>query len=152
MQVTNNIGALPGAAEAQTGTDTAGKSSAPRSVGTSHGGDISGNAPPDSPHSDKVSISSASGPAASNGAPTAVYAEIWKGSVKLAQVDIHGHVTSFSGAAAPGGGGGGTVIAAQRAVQLAQQTGGEIRVAGTPLNGQTLLARARLASAYNLTA
>jgi hypothetical protein len=79
-----------------------------------------------------------------------VYAEIWKGTVKLAQVDIHGHVSSFTGLVASGGGGRASpLIAAQRAVQVAQQTGGEIRTAGQPLDGQTLLMRARLASTYN---
>jgi hypothetical protein len=150
MQISGNIGALPVTAEAQTGADSAGRSSVQRSAVDGPEREISANAQPDSPHSDKVSISPGSGPAASNLAATPVYAEIWKGSVKLAQVDIHGHVTSFSGTSAAGAGGGGTLIAAQRAVQLAQQTGGEIRVAGTPLNGQTLLTRARLANAYNI--
>jgi hypothetical protein len=82
-------------------------------------------------------------------APVPVYAEIWKGAVKVAQVDIHGHVISYSGLVASGGGGlAGPLLAAQRAVQLAQQTGGEIRTAGQVLDGQTLLMRARLANTY----
>jgi len=81
--------------------------------------------------------------------PVPVYAEIWKGAVKVAQVDIHGHVISYSGLVASGGGGlAGPLLAAQRAVQLAQQTGGEIRTAGQVLDGQTLLMRARLANTY----
>lgn len=83
-------------------------------------------------------------------APAPIYAEIWKGGVKLAQVDIHGHVTSLSGLVTSGGGGSvaGALLAAQRAVQVAQQVGGEIRSAGQPLDRQTLLMRARLANTY----
>lgn len=81
--------------------------------------------------------------------PAPVYAEIWKGSIKVAQVDIYGQVVSYSGLVASGGGGlAGPLLAAQRAVQVAQQTGGEIRTAGQSLDGQTLLMRARLASTY----
>lgn len=80
-----------------------------------------------------------------------IYAEIWKGAIKLAQIDIHGHVISFSGLVPSGGGGlAGPLLAAQRTVQVAQQTGGEIRSAGQSLDGQTLLMRARLEKAYTL--
>lgn len=82
--------------------------------------------------------------------PAPVYAEIWKGDMKLAEIDIHGHVTSYSGLVPAGGGGsGGALVAAQRAVQVAQLTGGEIRAAGQAIDGKTLLMRARLASAYS---
>ncbi|MEI6987648.1 MAG: hypothetical protein WCK65_16155 [Rhodospirillaceae bacterium] len=79
-----------------------------------------------------------------------IYAEIWKGSIKVAQVDAHGHVISHSGMVAPSsdGGVGGPLIAAQRAVQVAQMVGGEIRSAGQALDSQTLLMRARLANTY----
>ncbi len=81
--------------------------------------------------------------------PAPVYAEIWKGSIKVAQVDIYGQVVSYSGLLAGGGGGvAGPLLAAQRAIQLAQQTGGEIRTAGQVLDNQTLLMRAKLARAY----
>lgn len=96
-----------------------------------------------------VSISAEVQAQAGNDAPVAVYAEIWKGLMKVAQVDIHGHVISYSGLVPSGGGGsGGPLLAAQRAVQVAQLTGGEIRTAGQALDGKTLLMRARLASAY----
>lgn len=82
-------------------------------------------------------------------APAPVYAEIWKGAIKVAQVDVYGRVVSYSGLVAAGGGGvAGPLLAAQRAIQVAQQTGGEIRTAGQALDGQTLLMRARLANAY----
>ena len=64
-------------------------------------------------------------------------------------MDIHGQVVSYSGQVPAGGGGmAGTLLAAQRAVQIALQTGGEIRTAGQPVNGQTLLMRARLEKTY----
>jgi hypothetical protein len=98
---------------------------------------------------DTVSISATPGTLETDYSPAPVYAEIWKGSIKVAQVDIHGHVTSHSGMVASGGGGiAGPLLAAQRAVQVAQQTGGEIRTAGQTLDSQTLLMRARLANAY----
>jgi hypothetical protein len=82
-------------------------------------------------------------------APAPVYAEIWKGAIKVAQVDIYGQVVSYSGLVPAGGGGvAGPLLAAQRAIQVAQQTGGEIRAAGQALDNQTLMMRARLASAY----
>lgn len=82
--------------------------------------------------------------------PAPTYAEIWKDGMKLADVDIHGHVTSYSGLVPAGdGGSGGALLAAQRAVQLAQITGGEIRAAGQAIDGKTLLMRARLVNAYS---
>lgn len=96
-----------------------------------------------------VSISTDAQTRAAQGLPTPVYAEIWRGDIKVAQVDIHGHVTSYS-AMLPSGGGGlaGPLVAAQRAVQVAQLLGGEIRSAGQSLDKQTLLMRAKLATAY----
>lgn len=98
---------------------------------------------------DSVSLSAEVTSAQERDVSVPIYAEIWKGPVKLAQVDIHGHVTAFTGQVAEGGGGlAGPLLAAQRAVQVAQQTGGEIRAAGQLVDGQTLLMRARLASTY----
>lgn len=96
-----------------------------------------------------VSLSAAAQASAEKNVPAAVYAEIWQGSVKIAQVDIHGHVSSYSPLVASGGGGlAGPLVAAQRAVQLARLTGGEIRAAGQALDSQTLLMRAKLANTY----
>ncbi|GAB1394743.1 hypothetical protein MASR1M60_29070 [Rhodocyclaceae bacterium] len=98
-----------------------------------------------------VSISANAQTQAAKGFPAAVYAEIWQGDIKVAQVDIHGHVTSYSAMLASGGGGlAGPLAAAQRAVQVAQMLGGEIRSAGQSLDKQTLLMRAKLASAYSV--
>ncbi len=110
------------------------------------------NTAPAEERSDTVSVSPEAAAAAEQALPqpAPVYAEIWKGAVKVAQVDIHGHVTSMMGVVAGGGGGtlAGPLLAAQRAVQVAQQVGGEIRSAGQALDGQTLMMRARLAQAY----
>ncbi len=98
-----------------------------------------------------VSISANAQSQAAKGMPAPVYAEIWQGDIKVAQVDIHGHVTSYSAMLASGGGGlAGPLVAAQRAVQVAQLLGGEIRSAGQPLDKQTLLMRAKLASTYSV--
>ncbi len=98
-----------------------------------------------------VSISANAQTQASKGLPAPVYAEIWQGDIKVAQVDIHGHVTSYSAMLASGGGGlAGPMVAAQRAVQVAQLLGGEIRSAGQSLDKQTLLMRAKLASTYSV--
>lgn len=99
---------------------------------------------------DVVSVSAAARSPEAADVPAPVYAEIWKGAVKMAQVDIHGHVVSLNGMVASGGGGSlaGPLLAAQRAVQVAQQVGGEIRSAGQSLDRQTLLMRARLATTY----
>jgi len=101
---------------------------------------------------DSVSISSEAPVPEAGYSPTPVYAEIWKGAIKVAQVDVNGHVVSYSGLVATGGGGGsaGPLLAAQRAVQVARQVGGEIRAAGQALDSQTLLMRARLASTYTV--
>lgn len=99
---------------------------------------------------DSVSVSPEARQKEASHVPAAIYAEIWKGSMKVAQVDVHGHVTSFTGVVAPGGGASvaGPLLAAQRAVQVAQQVGGEIRAAGQSLDSQTLVMRAKLASTY----
>ena len=98
-----------------------------------------------------VSISANAQSQAAKGMPAPVYAEIWQGDIKVAQVDIHGHVTSYSAMLASGGGGlAGPLVAAQRAVQVAQLLGGESRSAGQSLDKQTLLMRAKLASTYSV--
>ena len=99
---------------------------------------------------DSVSVSTEARQKEASNVPAPIYAEIWKGSIKVAQVDVHGHVTSFTGMVAPGGGASvaGPLLAAQRAVQVAQQVGGEIRAAGQSLDSQTLVMRAKLASTY----
>lgn len=80
-----------------------------------------------------------------------VYAEIWRGGVRVAQVDIHGQVTSSEGVVAAAGSGlAGPLLAAQRAIQAARQLGGEIRSAGQAVDGQTLLMRERLARTYTV--
>lgn len=97
----------------------------------------------------KISISPQAGALETNTPSAPVYAEIWKGSVKVADIDTHGHVISHSGLLKSGGGSiGGPLLAAQRTIQVAQQVGGEIRTAGQPLDSQTLMMRARLANAY----
>jgi hypothetical protein len=107
-------------------------------------------AAPESDAADIVSVSPQAREQEASALPAPVYAEIWKGGQKVAQVDIHGHVISLNGMVASGGGGSlaGPLLAAQRAVQVAQQVGGEIRSAGQSLDGQTLLMRARLAKTY----
>lgn len=154
MQISGtNVGLLSPLTDAQTGQDIAGQS-AQGAIDTSSASRLkinkSADIPADAGSLDTVAISSGSGLAASGRAPTPVYAEIWKGAVKLAEVDVHGHITSFSGMLTVGGGGGGPVAAARRAVQVAQQMGGEVRVAGSPVNNQTFLTRARLESAYRI--
>lgn len=106
--------------------------------------------PPQAAETLSLSAAATANLAASEVKPTTpVYAEIWKGPVKVAQVDIYGHVESFAGPSIPDGGSlTGHLLAAQRTVQMAQLTGGEIRTAGQTLDSQTLLMRARLASAY----
>jgi hypothetical protein len=101
------------------------------------------------PQSD-VSLSANASESASQTADAVLYAEIWKDGRKVAQVDSHGRVTSFSGSVAPAEGSsiGGPLRAALRATQVAQAVGGEIRVAGQVLDGATLSMRARLAQAY----
>jgi hypothetical protein len=107
-------------------------------------------APAGNAATDSVSISPQVRSHGASNAPAPVYAEIWKGAVKVAQIDIHGQVHSYSGLLASSGGGGiaGALRAAQRAVQIAQQVGGEIRTTGQAIDSQTLLMRARLANSY----
>jgi hypothetical protein len=108
-------------------------------------------APTGSAATDSVSISPEVRTRGAGNSPSPVYAEIWKGTIKIAQVDIHGHVQSYSGLLASSSGGGGLagpLLAAQRTVQVAQQVGGEIRTAGQAIDGQTLIMRARLANSY----
>jgi len=83
--------------------------------------------------------------------PGRIYAEIWKNDVKLAQIDVHGQVIAADGLVKQGGGVlAGPLLAAQRTVQVANQTGGEIRAGGRSLDPETLLMQARLANAYAL--
>lgn len=106
-------------------------------------------AEPQREDANSVSLSAAGRMQEISDIPAPVYAEIWKGAIKVAQVDIYGQVVSYSGLVTSGGGSmAGPLLAAQRAVQVAQQTGGEIRTAGQALDSQTLLMRARLASTY----
>ena len=78
-----------------------------------------------------------------------LYAEIWRDGVRVAEVDIHGQVSSPTGVVGAAGSGlAGPLLAAQRAVQAARQLGGEIRTASGPVDPQTLLMRERLASKY----
>ena len=84
-----------------------------------------------------------------------VYAEIWKGGVKVAEIDIHGGVTPVNGlvAATPGTvAGNGTQLAARRAAEIVRSIGGEIRVGGQVMDSQTLDMRARLRQMYGTTA
>jgi hypothetical protein len=83
-----------------------------------------------------------------------VYAEVWKGSVKVAVIDSRGNVVSSNGLLAPtamGGGGGGPELAARRAAQIARTVGGEIRVAGQLMDVSTLNTRAKLQAAYSVS-
>ncbi|MBI3523278.1 MAG: hypothetical protein HY066_01920 [Betaproteobacteria bacterium] len=80
-----------------------------------------------------------------------VYAEIWKDGIKVAEIDIHGGVNSVNGlvASAHGtAGNGGPLLAARRAAEIIRSIGGEIRVGGQVIDGQTLDTRARLKMAY----
>lgn len=84
-----------------------------------------------------------------------VYAEIWKGGAKVAEIDIHGGVTPVNGlvAAAPGTvAGDGALLAARRAAEIVRSIGGEIRVGGQVMDSQTLDMRARLRQMYGTTA
>ena len=96
-----------------------------------------------------VSLSGGTQPAWAANGISPIYAEIWKDGVKLAEVDIHGQVISSAGLVMPAtAGGSGPLVAAQRAAQVAQRMGGEIRTAGQLLDAQTMLMRAKLANAY----
>lgn len=108
------------------------------SLGTRYGGG-----------SDVISISAEAQVRNEESSLAPIYAEIWKGAVKVAQVDIYGRVVSYSGLVSSGGGGvAGPLQAAQRAIQVARQTGGEIRTAGQVVDRQTLAMRARLEQTY----
>lgn len=98
-----------------------------------------------------VSLSALPPPPEPAHTPAPVYAEIWKGSQKVAQIDFHGDVVSLTGQQQSTGSAGslaGPIVAAQRTVQLAQQLGGEIRVAGLSIDSQTLVMRAKIANTY----
>ncbi len=98
----------------------------------------------------EVSLSSNATESTAQSANAVLYAEIWKDGRKIASVDSHGKVTSFSGIVPPAEGSsiGGPLRAAMRATQVAQSVGGEIRVAGQVIDATTLSMRARLAQAY----
>jgi hypothetical protein len=83
-------------------------------------------------------------------APSPVYAEVWKDGLKVANIDTHGTVTSFSGPVASplGGAIGGPWLAAVRAAQVAQAVGGEIRINGLTVDAGTAKMRARLEVTY----
>lgn len=98
-----------------------------------------------------ISLSSAAPPPEAASMPAPVYAEIWKGAQKVAQIDFHGDVVALAGQPQSTGSAGslaGPILAAQRTVQLARQLGGEIRVAGLPVDSQTLVMRAKIANTY----
>jgi len=79
------------------------------------------------------------------------YAEIWKDGVKVAEIDVHGGVNSVNGLVASTHGtvgNGGPLLAARRAAEIVRSIGGEIRVGGQIIDGQTLDTRARLKMAY----
>lgn len=112
---------------------------------------------PASGANDEATTVSLSGAAQANApAPAAaqlypLYAEIWRDGQRVAEVDIHGQVSSPSGVVGTSGSGmAGPLLAAQRAVQVARQLGGEIRTASGPVDSQTLLMRERLANVYQL--
>ena len=80
-----------------------------------------------------------------------VYAEIWKNGMKIAEIDIHGAVSSVNNlvTSAQGTvGSGGAILAARRAAEIARSIGGEIRVGGQIMDSQTLEMRAKLTKAY----
>ncbi|MCX7171993.1 MAG: hypothetical protein NTY41_17400 [Proteobacteria bacterium] len=82
-----------------------------------------------------------------------VYAEIWKNGTKVAEIDVHGGVNplnSLVASAQGSAGGAGTLLAARRAAEIVRAIGGEIRVGGQVMDGQTLDMRARLKMAYGI--
>lgn len=116
---------------------------------------VQAEAAPASANDASVAVEVSLSPAASAALPAEparlapVYAEIWRDGVRVAEVDIHGQVSSPSGVVGAAGSGlAGPLLAAQRAVQVARQLGGEIRTASGPVDSQTLLMRERLASKY----
>ena len=79
------------------------------------------------------------------------YAEVWKDGVKIAVIDAGGGVTAISGLVASVGSSGsqdGPLVAARRAAQIAASTGGQVWVAGQPMDRETLGVRAKLQVAY----
>lgn len=102
---------------------------------------------------DWVSLSTADREGVPADDAAAVFAEIWKDGQKLAAVDSHGRVISWSGLVPPAEGAStnGLLLAPMRAARVAQAVGGEIRVAGQALDGDTLVMRARLARTYGAT-
>lgn len=82
-----------------------------------------------------------------------IYAEIWKNGMKVAEIDIYGGVNSINGLVAPAQGivgGGGALLAARRAAEIVRSVGGEIRVGGQIMDGQTLDMRAKLKTVYGI--
>lgn len=80
-----------------------------------------------------------------------IYAEIWKNGMKVAEIDIHGGVNSVNGLVASAHGtvgNGGPLLAARRAAEIVRSIGGELRVGGQIIDGQTLDTRAKLKMAY----
>ncbi len=80
-----------------------------------------------------------------------IYAEIWKDGRKVAEIDIHGGVSSTDGLVASTQGtvgNGGPLLAARRAAEIVRAIGGELRVGGQVMDGQTLDMRAKLKMAY----
>jgi hypothetical protein len=122
------------------------------------GASPSGNAATASPsdaksNSESVRVTLSMPPSSKSAVPeiAPVYAEIWKDGMKIAQIDIHGGVHSVDNlySSAPGSSGaGGTLLAARRAIEVARALGGEIRVGGESVDGQTLRMQAKVRAAY----
>lgn len=138
----------PAAAESAFPGQGAAASGAPRSGPVA--GAAAASRPAASSGEEAVTLSPQAAGTADAGFGSPIFAEIWKDGQKLAEVDSHGRVISHSGLVPPLDGGtlAGPLLAAQRAVQVAQQVGGEIRSAGQTVDRDTLLMRARLARTY----
>lgn len=80
----------------------------------------------------------------------ATFAEVWKDGRKVAEVDMHGGVTSLDGSVPPHTGASGAIPeqAARRAAQVAQAVGGELRSGGVLTDLRTLVTATRLRRAY----
>lgn len=99
----------------------------------------------------RVTLSTEGQPAAYAPEFAPVYVEIWKGGMKVAEIDFHGGVSSMGGlvASTPGTvGGSGVLLAARRAAEIVRSIGGEIRVGGQTIDTQTLDMRSKLKIAY----
>ncbi len=126
----------------------------PNLDGASPPGNVANAQPSDSksiPESVRVTLSVPSSTKSAVPEIAPVYAEIWKDGVKVAQIDVHGGVHSIDNlySSAPGSSGaGGTLLAARRAIEVARALGGEIRVGGQSIDGQTLRMQAKLRVAY----